>query len=459
MLKSLFSSILAADRIFDSSQDLEFYGKDLCKFFPANPALALLPQSIEEVCAIVKTCSEHKLALVPSGGRTGYSGGATARNQEIVLSLGRLNQILEIDSIGQTLRCQAGCITEIIQNKANEQGLFYPVDFASKGSSQIGGNIATNAGGVRVIRYGSTRDWVLGLKVVDGRGKLLDLSSALIKNQSGYDLKNLFIGSEGTLGIIVEVTLKLTKPPPASSLALLALPGIEQAMKLLVNLRTNFELLLFEYFEDNALEKVTRFNSLSRPFREKQPCYVLTEIALNAPADSEKFEEHLAQLMSSTLIADASLAQNSKQHQNLFALRELISSTLSQHYVPHKNDLSVPLAKLSSFVPALRQSLAQSFPDCELVLFGHLGDGNIHLNILKPENLSLDAFKDLCEKADLQTFALVKDFSGSISAEHGVGLLKKPHLHFTRSAEEIELMRSIKKLLDPQGILNPGKLI
>ncbi len=458
-IKAVFSTILAPERILDKPQDLSFYGQDLCKFYSADPALVLLPQSIDEICAIVKACYQHKIALVPSGGRTGYSAGATATNKEVVLSLSRLNKILNFDPVGQTLTCQAGCITETIQNKAKEHGLFYPVDFASKGSSQIGGNLATNAGGIRVIRHGSTRDWVLGLKVVDGKGELLDLSSALIKNQSGYDLKNLLVGSEGTLGVIVEATLKLTKPPAQTALALIALSDIDSAMKLLVKLRERFELCLFEYFEHNALEKVTKHNSLANPFKQAHPCYVLAEVEINSPLDSEKFEQELAGLISENLLADAAIAQNSKQHQHFLSLRELISSTLTQHFTPRKNDLSVPLAKISEFTGALRAQLQKNMPQCEIVLFGHLGDGNIHLNILKPDKLSVPDFTKLCEESELETYALVKAHMGSISAEHGIGLLKKAHLQFTRSPAQIEIMRHIKKIFDPQGILNPGKLL
>lgn len=457
-LKACFLNVLGPEQILDSTPDLEFYGKDLCKFYAAKPSMILMPRTIEQVISIVKICAEHKIGLVPSGGRTGYSGGATATNHEVILSLARLNKILEFNPLGQTLRCQAGCVTEHIQNKAKEHGLFYPVDFASKGSSQIGGNIATNAGGVRVIRYGSTRNWVLSLKFVDGRGQLIELGADLIKNQSGYDLKNLIIGSEGTLGIIVEATLQLCKPPPDSVLALVGLNSIESAMQLLGALRDNFELSLFEYFEENALEKVCRLNSLARPFREVCPCYVLVEVLQLSSLESEQFAERLADLMTNGLVREACLAQNSKQYHYFFFLRELISSTLSQHFVPHKNDLSVPLAKLSAFVTELRSTIERNFPDCEGVLFGHLGDGNIHLNILKPERLSLSDFVSLTQKADLETFAVVKKFAGSISAEHGVGLLKKPYLHFSRSERELELMRSIKESFDPLGILNPGKL-
>ena len=252
------------------------YGRDWTRLYAPNPLAVVLPGSVEQVQQLLRYANEHRLALVPSGGRTGLSGAAVACRGEIVVSLERLNRILDFDPVDRSVTCQAGVITEVVQNFAREQGLSYPVDFASRGSSQIGGNIATNAGGIKVVRYGLTRDWVTGLKVVTGRGDLLDLNRGLIKNASGYDLRHLFIGSEGTLGIIVEATLKLTRPLRAPNVMVLGVPDLNGIMAIYGLFRGKLELSAFEFFSELALRHVLK-KGLHRPFDTETPYYVLTE--------------------------------------------------------------------------------------------------------------------------------------------------------------------------------------
>lgn len=457
--RALFAPLVPAEAILSQPADLAFYGKDSSRQFSAAPSLIVLPDQPSQVTQIVKLCNQHRIALVPSGGRTGYSGGATAERGEVVVSLQRLNRIKKIEPKDRSLVCEAGATTEAVRLKAADYGLCYPVDFASKGSSHIGGNVATNAGGIRVIRYGSTREWVLGLKVVTAAGEELDLNGSLYKNATGYDLRNLFIGSEGTLGIITEVTLKLTSPPKDFTTAMCAISGTEKCLEVLVELRrAGFVVNVIEYFERNALELVVTHTGLSDPFRSAHTAYLLVEVETTDAAARERFNEVMLALVESQTLADVVVAENRKQQQNVMALRERISEAIGKRYIPHKNDISVPVAELPAFMRAFRDCLKTHFPAFELIIFGHVGDGNLHINILKPESLDEAAFFKRCDEIDAKTFEVVKKFSGSISAEHGVGLLKKPFLHYSRSAQEISLMKQMKKLFDPNGILNPGKI-
>ena len=371
-IKALFSSGLAADQILDSSADLEFYCKDSCKEFKAAPCIVLLPKSTEQVVSIVKTCARHKLAIVPSGGRTGYSGGATARHGEVVVSLSKMSRIHKIDPVDRTVICEAGVTTEHLQQKCAEAGLYYPVDFPSKGSSQIGGNIATNAGGIRVVRYGNTRDWVLSLKVVTASADILNLNGSLFKNNTGYDLRALFIGSEGTLGIIVEAILKLALPPGESALALLAFDDFDKILSVLEETRkAGFVVNVFEYFERNALNRVTMFHKLPDPFKGAHLSFALVEAEVSIGRSKEDFEEHLVELSERGLCANVVAAQSHKQSKELMSYRELISDTLTKQSLPHKNDISVAVGDIPSFMKEIRALISKLYPDFEVVIFVH----------------------------------------------------------------------------------------
>lgn len=458
-LQELFRSHLPADAVLSSPEDLAFYGKDSCSQFDATASLVLLPSSAEQVKLILQLCNQHSIPLVPSGGRTGYSGGATATRHEVVLSLSRLNRVIGIDKVDQTIRCEAGVTTEAVRNAALAEGLYYPVDFASKGSSQIGGNIATNAGGIRVIRYGSTREWVLGMKVITGAGEELNFNGPLFKNATGYDFRNLFIGSEGTLGIITEATLRLTSPPKDSTLALCAIETTQNALDILEFMRRKgFTVNVIEYFEQNAVELVIKHTGVAAPFKETFPCYAVIEVETPESTAREQFEAAIMELYSSAVIRDSVIADSERHRQPLMALRERISESIGKTTVAHKNDISVPISQIPSFVARYREMMRNKFPDFGVIVFGHIGDGNLHLNVLKPEKLSAQEFFRRCENFDSEAFAIVKDFSGSISAEHGVGLLKKKYLTYSRSPREIELMKKMKSVFDPKGILNPGKI-
>jgi FAD/FMN-containing dehydrogenase len=437
--------------------DLEEYGRDWTRVYAPAPSAIALPKSTEEVARLLKRCSEAQVSVVPSGGRTGLAGGAVAKEREIVLSLARMRQMSEIDRSGFTVRVQAGAVTEAVHEHCAGAGLTWPVDFASKGSSQVGGNIATNAGGVKVIRYGLTRQWVLGLEVVTGSGEILELNGALEKNNTGLDLRQLFIGSEGILGVITAATLKLARLPERQSVFLFAVQDVAAVLALFRDVRTMpFQLAAYEFFTDKCLARVQRHRKLRSPFDATHPCYVLVEIE---DADEAALEAWTASLFERGLIADGTLAQSKAQAAELWSLREGISESLSATGLPHKNDIALPVAALEAFCAELDVVFRSSYPDWEIALFGHIGDGNLHVNIMKPDALDKPDFLRRTAEADHAMFALVQKHRGSISAEHGIGLLKKPYLGYSRSPAEQAVLRAVKRALDPQLILNPGKVI
>ncbi|MBQ0720647.1 MAG: FAD-binding oxidoreductase [Gammaproteobacteria bacterium] len=451
-------AIVGEARVLCDADSLQNYGLDRTTVWTAAPCAIVLPGSIEEVQAIVRLAASEDLAIVPSGGRTGLSGGAVARSGELVLALDRMNKVIDFNAVDRSLTCQAGIITQQLQEYAAQQGLFYPVDFAATGSSQIGGNIATNAGGINVIRYGMTRDWVLGLKVVTGNGDILELNRGLLKNNTGYDFRHLFIGSEGTLGIICEATLRLAPPPQERAVLVLGVSDFPAIMDVLKTYSGALTLNAFEFFSDLALEKVLAHQPLSPPFTARTPYYALLEIEQSHPDSLDTAMSLFEHCVEQGWVLDGVVSQNQTQAKNLWRLREDISETLS-FSKPYKNDIAVTISKMPDFILAVDQLTQQHYPDFEVVWFGHIGDGNLHLNILKPDALSVEDFNQQCNAVSVAVAELVQSFGGSISAEHGIGLLKKPYLSYTRSDTEIALMQEMKRLFDPQGILNPGKLI
>ncbi|WDS36658.1 FAD-binding oxidoreductase [Pseudoxanthomonas sp.] len=459
MSDSLLDSLHAAMpelRLKTDAGDLEHYGRDWTRRWTPNPLAIALPGSVEEVQAVMRWASEHAVKVVPSGGRTGLSGGAVAADGELVLSLERMNKPLSFDRVDRTLTVQAGMPLEAIHNAARDEGLVYPVDFAARGSCSIGGNIATNAGGIRVIRYGNTREWIAGLKVVTANGELLDLNRALVKNSSGYDLRQLMIGSEGTLGIVVEATLRLTDPPPPTNVMLLALPSFEVLMEVFAAFRERLQLEAFEFFTDIALKHVLAHGAV-KPFDEVYPYYVVTEFATGDEAKEAAAMAAFEDCMEHGWVADGVISQSDAQAQQLWRLREGITESLAPH-VPYKNDVSVRISAMPAFLQETMKLLGDAYPQFEVVWFGHIGDGNLHINVLKPADMAQADFVRDCEQVTKLLAKALKAHEGSISAEHGIGLVKKAYLDSTRSPAEIALMRGIRKALDPAGLLNPGKL-
>ena len=443
-------------RLLTEPGELEYYGRDWTRRWTPSPLAIALPASIEEVQAIVRWANQQHVAIVPSGGRTGLSGGAVAANGELVLSLERMNRVLDFDAVDRTLMVQPGIILQAVHDAARAHGLIYPVDFAARGSCSIGGNIATNAGGIRVIRYGNTREWIAGVKVVTGNGELLELNRDLIKNSSGYDFRQLMIGSEGTLGIVVEATLRLADPPPPSQVMLLALPDMDALMQVFALFRARLTLQAFEFFTDHALHHVLAHGG-QRAIDGDYPYYVVTEFdaadELAQDAALAAFEHALEQ----GWVSDGVIAQSEAQAAALWRLREGITESLASRQ-PYKNDVSVRISAVPAFLHEMQVLLAGEYPQIEVVWFGHIGDGNLHINVLRPGDLAEEAFIAQCEHVTKLLAATLQRHGGSISAEHGIGLVKRAYLESTRSAAEIALMRGVRKVFDPNGVLNPGKL-
>lgn len=437
--------------------DLATYGRDWTKVHTPAPSLLVRPRSTAEVARFLKLCDAHAVPVVPSGGRTGLAAGAVAAHGEVVLSLERMRAMHPVDVLGQTVRVEAGAITGAVHAHCALVGLFWPVDFASKGSSQVGGNIATNAGGVRVIRYGLTRQWVLGLTVVTAQGEVLELNGALEKNNTGVDLRQLFIGSEGILGVVTEATLKLTRLPDEVDVFLFALDSLQGVLKLFEEARAGpFTVMAYEFFTDACSARLEKHRGARPPFEAKASHYVLLEVEA---AKEGALDAWLSGLFERGLVQDGTLAADASQARKLWELREAISESLSATGVPHKNDIALPIATLNAFCAELETFLPRRYPGWELCLFGHIGDGNLHVNIMKPEAMEKDEFLAKTHEVDAALMDLVRKHRGSVSAEHGIGLLKRDWLGHSRSPAEIELMRQMKRVLDPKGILNPGKVL
>lgn len=454
-----FKSLVGATNVLLKPEDLKAWGADWTKVFEPKPMCIVLPANTSEVSKLLSYCNSNQLAVTPSGGRTGLCAGAVASEGEVVINLNRMNKILEVDAVGLTITSEAGVTTEALQMAAKEVGLFFPLDLAAKGSCHIGGNIATNAGGVKLIRYGGTREQVLGIEAVLANGDVLDMNVALRKNNSGYDLKHLFIGSEGTLGIVTKAVLRLMPKPKNLQLAIMAVETFTDIPKILqaANLE-GVTITAFEFFTQVAHKIVLKHLPGARtPFQEMANFYVLLEV--EQMGDAPVMETLLEKLFEGGLITDATIAANSTQFKEFWGLRENITESLSAHGQVRKNDISLAIDKLEGFVTALEALLKKMQPkDMELVLFGHIGDGNLHINYVSPKTRDTKEFQTEGRAIEEKIFALLTDFKGSISAEHGIGLTKKKDLHFTRTKEEVEWMRKTKKMWDPVGILNPGKI-
>jgi FAD/FMN-containing dehydrogenase len=449
--------IVGQGRVLTDADSLLQYGRDWTRAYSPRPAAVVLPSTIEQVQDVVRLAAREQLAIVPSGGRTGLSAGAVARNGELVLALDRLNHIEDFNPVDRTVRCGAGVITAQLQQFAEEQGLFYPVDFASSGSSQVGGNISTNAGGIKVIRHGMTRDWVAGLKLVTGTGELLDLNRGLVKNNAGYDLRQIVIGAEGTLGVVVEATMSLSRPPRNLAVLVLGVPDMASIMSVLAAFQDGIELSAFEFFSELALSKVVEHQGLQRPFATATEYYALLEFEQPDEQSMDKAMSLFEHCVEQGWVLDGVVSQSVAQAQALWRLREDISETLSR-WTPYKNDISTVVSRVPQFLAEVESLVNASYPAFEVVWYGHIGDGNLHLNVLKPDDMPMDEFQRRCGEVSKGVFEIVQRHGGSISAEHGVGLLKKDYLHYSRSPLEIEIMRQIKRAFDPQGIMNPGKI-
>jgi len=454
-MPKFLDEIFSPKQIARDDDTLAQWGRDWTRDKTPAPSAVVFPESSEQVQDLVRKAAEAGTALVPSGGRTGLSGGAVAANGEVVVSFDKMNAILDFDSTDRIVRCQPGVITAALQSFAAEQGLMYPVDFASSGSSHIGGNIATNAGGIKVIRHGLTRDWVSGLQVVTGKGDLLKCNQGLTKNATGYDLRHLFVGSEGTLGLIVEAEIRLAQAAEPHRVMVLGVPQFADLLNVLGCFQEHITLSAFEFFSQLALDKVRAHRELAQPLSEPSAFYALLEFDQSA---EERAMTAFTACLEAGWVVDGVLSQSDAQAASLWQLREGISESIAAE-TPYKNDLAVKVSALPQFLQRVTDCVTHAYPDYEVCWYGHIGDGNLHLNILKPQGLTIEEFYANCSQISPQIFALVQEVGGSISAEHGVGTLKADYLQFSRSPEQIAAMRALKAVFDPAGIMNPGKLL
>ena len=415
------------------------------------------PGATAEVSEVVALCAREEVAVVPQGGNTGLVGGSvpTGTRREIVLSLGRMNRIRSLDPLNDTITVDAGCVLAAVQQAAEEAGRLFPLSLAAEGSCQIGGNLSTNAGGVNVLRYGTAREQVLGLEVVLADGRVWDGLRALRKDNTGYDLKQLFLGAEGTLGIITAAVLRLFPRPSATATAWIALDSPRAAVELLGGLRERLgeRLSAFELASRACVEAVLAHSpGLQDPLAATHPWYVLAELGDSGDpaALRERVESALADCAEQGALRDAALAQSGEQSRELWRIRETIPEA---QFTNVKHDVSVPVSRIPEFIDRAGRSLRERFGDIDVYCFGHVGDGNLHYNV------GSEALMARREEVSRAVYDALDAFGGSISAEHGLGQLKREEIRRHKHALELELMRSLKRTLDPKGLLNPGKLL
>lgn len=424
-------------------------------------ALILLrPSSRQQVVDIVKACNAANAGIVPQGGNTGTVAGAVPdpSGTQVIVSLSRMNRIRSIDAADFSLTADAGCILADLQQAAKSAGLFLPLSHGGEGSCQIGGNLSTNAGGINVLRYGTTRDLVLGVEVILADGTVLDCLRTLRKDTAGYDLKQLFIGAEGTLGIVTAVAVKLFPSPGSVSTALVALRDSADAVRLLAHCRKsmNDQILAFELIAARCFDCVLKHvPGTSLPFAAAYPWYVLMDIADSG--DVTTLPEALS--AAGELIVDAAIAKNEGESAALWRMRHSISESEKKAGAGAKHDISVPVGRIAEFLDLGATRMNEQVPEADLVVFGHIGDGNLHYNALLPSGLTPSQAITLKHRISGLVYDLVTEFGGSISAEHGIGSVKRDFLVAYKSAAEIAVMRSLKSALDPKGIMNPGKVI
>jgi len=457
MIEKQLGDIVGAAHVLTAPQDTRPYFTDWRRQYTGTAECVVRPASTEEVARVVKLCGEHGIAIVPQGGNTGLSGGSvpTGKVREIVLALGRMNRIRELDRLNDTITAEAGCVLATVQRAAAEAGRLFALSLAAEGSCQIGGNLSTNAGGVNVLRYGTAREQVLGLEVVLPDGRIWNGLRGLRKDNTGYDLKQLFLGAEGTLGIITAAVLRLHPKPSASATAWIALASPAAAMELLAFLheRLGERLSAFELLSRACVDAVLAFAPGTQdPLAQRHPWYVLVEIADSGGEQPlrERVEKALVEAAERGALADAALAQSGEQARALWRIRETVPEA---QFTNVKHDVSVPISQTAQFIERAAVRLRARYPDVRIYAFGHVGDGNIHYNV-GPERLVAER-----PAVNRIVYDTVAELGGSISAEHGLGQLKRDEIRAHKSPLELELMRRLKDALDPQGLMNPGKVL
>ena len=459
-------AVLGPAGCLEDPADIEPYLVDFRRLYRGATPLVACPASTADVAAVLAICHELGVAVVPHGGNTSYCGGATPHDSgdEIVISLRRMNRVREVDAGNFSITVDAGCLLAEVQAAAAAADRYFPLALGSEGSCQIGGNLATNAGGLNALRYGVARDLVLGLEVVLADGRVIDGLSSLRKDNTGYDLRDLFIGAEGTLGVITAASLKLFPRPRTVETAFVAVPDIGAAVQLLARTRaaTGDAVTSFEFLPRIAIEFTSRHvpgvtDPLDRPYE----AYVLCEVstARDDPALRGLLESTLEQAMGDGLVLDAVLAESLAQRAALWKLRESVPEGQRAEGASIKHDVSVPVAALPRFAAEATAAVLAIVPAGRMVAYGHVGDGNLHFNVSVPLGEDGAAFLARAESIHEAVHGIVRRYRGSISAEHGIGRLKREALARHKGHVELEVMRAIKQALDPKGILNPGKVL
>ncbi|MEP1206602.1 MAG: FAD-binding oxidoreductase [Rhizobiaceae bacterium] len=464
-----FTAIVGERYALVAEADIEPYVTDMRGRYSATSPLVVRPGSVEEISMIMKLASETATPVVPQGGNTGLVGGglphADRSGEEIMLSLGRLNKIIDVDPESNTMTVESGVILEAIQNAADEVNRLFPLSLGAQGTCQIGGNIGTNAGGTGVLAYGNTRDLVIGLEAVLPSGEVWNGLTRLRKDNTGYDLKNLFVGAEGTLGVVTKTVLKLFPKPQGREVAFVALDTPEAALSLLNQAKNKAgnTLTAFEFMAGIAMEFTLKHatGKIRRPIEGSHPWYVLIEISSPRSAQDARdiLEVVLGEAFESGTINDAVLAESIEQQRSFWTLREDMSFAQKPEGASIKHDISVPVGSIPEFIKAADKAVLDIVPDARIVNFGHMGDGNLHYNISQPVGWTAEDYFVHEDAVHEAVYAQIAKFGGSISAEHGIGQMKRDKLAQIKDPTALAMMRAIKQALDPKGIMNPGKVI
>ncbi len=461
-----FTDIVGEKHALTESDDLTRYTHENRELVTGKTPLVLKPANTNEVSLIVRLAAESRVAIVPQGGHTGHAGGAVPdeTGTQIVVSLERMNAIREIDLEGNVLVCEAGTVLETIQNVARENDRLFPLSLGSQGSCQIGGNISSNAGGTGVLAYGNTRALVMGLEVVLPSGEIWNGMRRLKKDNTGYDLKDLFIGAEGTLGIVTACVLKLFPAPRGRAVAICGLSSPENALKFLgvANSLAGHSLTAFELMGALPMSfTLEHMDKVRNPLQENHDWYVLAEISSGRSQEDADalLEQACAEAFEAGVLDDAALSASFDQADDFWRIRDLMSLAQKHEGGSMKHDVSVPVHLVPEFLKRADGIVLDEIPDARLCTFGHLGDGNMHYNISQPKEMDKQAFLDLQPHVNKLVFRLVTEMGGSVAAEHGIGRFKKTLLQEVKDGVELSLMKSLKTTLDPLGIMNPGKVI
>lgn len=422
---------------------------------PVQPLALVRPRTTEEVSAALRLCHEHRVAVVPQGGLTGLAGAAVPVEGCVAISMERMNAIEDINSRSMLMTVQAGATLQAVQEAAVEAGMVFGVDLGARGSCQIGGNVSTNAGGNGVLQHGMMREQVLGLEVVLADGTVLPMLRPMIKNNTGYDLKHFFIGAEGTLGVITRVLLRLRPQPRAKVTALAAMPGFDESLAVLQRMQQHFgnSVAAFELMWDSFVQTSIRWQKLQAPFAESHPFLALIDIdGKDETSLCEAVEAALGEAMEAGDVLDAVIAQSQTQAKALWKLREAPAEMNANMHPPINFDVSLPQADIGRFAQACQAAFDARWPGNHSIFFGHVGDGNLHVST------DGKTVNGECDAVEAELYRIVGEFQGSVSAEHGIGLHKKPYLALSRTPQELAAMRAIKAALDPLNLMNPGKV-